>query len=201
MGWRAAAYAERYVAFTVNSHYLQAEKLIMNVTFTRNGERSYATIVVRNDSVVVRVPAYDRPTALPHDVAHLLTERGLSLRHGFWGSVAAGAMFPGMSHVSGRPRPRAEEHSRLVIKRAGDRLTEAEVLVGVMLQIANRGMENDWPRVSKLFASGWQPRRPSRGPIGHDEVKAVCVALREAEGRWRALPFGAEMAFEWGGAT
>lgn len=53
----------------------------MEVTFTRSGERSYTTIARRDDGVTLRVPAFDHPTWIPHDLAHRVIEQALGLHH------------------------------------------------------------------------------------------------------------------------
>jgi hypothetical protein len=113
----------------------------MEITFTRTGGRRYATQAVRDDGVSVQVPSYDRTAPLPHDLAHYVVERELGLKNGFWGCVAAGALFPGMTVISGRQRPQAAARSAAVIREAGQHGTEAEVLVGVLLGIVHDGLE------------------------------------------------------------
>src|SRR4051794_21602515 len=133
----------------------------MDVTFTRSGERKYTTIVKRNDGVMLQVQSHDRPTALPHDIMHFIVERRLQLRQGFWGCVAAGAMFPGMQVISGRLRPHAEARSQSLIKAAQESLSEAEVLVSRLLYITDNKLDSDWPAAQKCISSDWQPRHPS----------------------------------------
>lgn len=77
----------------------------MEITFTKTGARCYEVSARRDDKVVVRVGTPDRPKGLPHDMAHYLVERGLGIERGFWGAVAAGAVFEGMEVVSGRRPP------------------------------------------------------------------------------------------------
>jgi hypothetical protein len=169
----------------------------MHVTFARTAERGYATVAVRDDGVAVRVPSFDRPTGLPHDIAHLLVERELGLTQGFWGCVAKGAMFPGMAVVAGRHSPRAAVHSRAVIREAGQHGTEAEVLVGTLLHMAERGLDASWPAARAVLREMWAPAQPARGPLTEGEVQRVCTALRAAERRWRALPVGDSLHERW----
>lgn len=173
----------------------------MRITFTRTGARGYATLAVRDDGVAIKVPSFDRPTSLPHDIAHFVVERELELRQGFWGCVADGAMFPGMEIVSGHRSPRAGERSRSVIRAAGQHGTEAEVLVGTLLRIAEQRLDASWPVTRKVLRDMWAPARPARGPLAEEDVRRVCEALREAERQWRALGVGESLHVSWPAAA
>lgn len=169
----------------------------MEITFTKTDRRKYDVTVRRDDGLTLRVPSPDRPAALPHDLAHCLVEQGLKLARGFWGCVADGAVFSGMQVISGRRRPRAAEHSKAVIKAAGQQLTVAEIYVSVMLAVAHEEMERDWPRVCARLDEAWRPFRGQRKPVSAAEVLRVCDALRAAERQWLALPVGQSIAVSW----
>src|SRR5207249_535681 len=106
----------------------------------------------------------------PHDLAHYVVERELGLKRGFWGCVAAGAMFPGIQVRSGRRPPHAAARSQSLIREAGQHGTEAEVLVSVLLSIMREGLENNWPAARAVLSKEWKPSKPSRGPLGAEEV-------------------------------
>lgn len=169
----------------------------MEITFTRGSERTYATSVLRDDGVTLQVPSYDRTSLLPHDLAHYIVERELDLRHGFWGSIAAGALFPGMRVVSGRRPPHGAARSQTVIREAGQQGTEAEVLVGVFLGILHDDLEDKEPVAQARVNAAWKPRRPLRGPISAEEVRTVCQALRDVQKHWQALPVGQNLTVAW----
>jgi hypothetical protein len=169
----------------------------MKITFTRRGERTYTTTVLRDDGVLLEVPSYDRTHLLPHDLAHYVVERELGLQQGFWGCVAAGALFPGMKVISGRQPPHAAARSQSVIREAGQRGTEAEVLVGALLSIMHGGLEDNWPAARAVLDREWRPNKPSRGPLEAEEVKRVCTALRDAQQRFQALAIGESLTVSW----
>ena len=169
----------------------------MEITFTKAARRKYQVLVRRDDGVVLEVPSFDRPARLPHDIAHYVVESELCLGCGFWGLLAAGALYPGVSVVLGRSRPHAAERSRAVLKKAGQHPTEAEVLVAIMLGIAEEGIDEDRSAVSSRLNGAWQPRRPQRGPINHGDVERVCQRLREVESQWEALPVGESLTVRW----
>ena len=88
----------------------------MLLQLTRLDERRYETLITRSDGVQFRVKGVGHMRAIPHDLAHFAVERGLRLRRGFWGSVAAGAVFGSLTHVSGRRKPRAAARSQQLLK-------------------------------------------------------------------------------------
>ena len=61
------------------------------------------------------MPSYSRKYRVPHDLAHLVTERELLLATGVFGSLAAGAMFSNARVVSGRPRHDAAARSKRIL--------------------------------------------------------------------------------------
>lgn len=169
----------------------------MEITFTRTGEREYATTARREDGVLVQIPSHDRPATLPHDLAHLLVEQELGITQGFWGSVAAGALFGGMRVLSGRRPPRAEDRSRAVIRQAGQRLTEAEVLVGILLELACRGQEPEGAEVEAALRDAWAPTKGERVRVRREQAAQLCQALRTAQRQWLALAPGESVTLRW----
>jgi hypothetical protein len=176
---------------------MQNQRGAMNITFTRSGEHTYTTLALRDDGVMLAVPSFDRTFSLPHDLAHYVVERELGLKRGFWGCVAAGAMFPGIQVMAGRRPPHAAERSQSIIREAGQQGTEAEVLVSVLLRIMHEGLETHWPAARALLSREWKPNKPSRGPVGAEEAQRVCAALREAQQRWQALAVGESLTVSW----
>lgn len=169
----------------------------MKITFTRGSDRTYTTVAVRDDGVSLAVPNSDRMAPLPHDIGHYFVERELGLQWGFWGCVAAGALFPGIRVISGRQPPHAAERSRALIREAGQRGTEAEVWVGVLLGIVHDELDESGPVARERLAKLWTPPRPSRGPLSVEEARSVCAALRDVCEEWRALPVGGSIAVVW----
>lgn len=169
----------------------------MEITFTKTGARGYEVFARRDDGVVVRVGTPDRPEGLPHDLAHYLVERGLGIGRGFWGVVAAGAVFEGMEVVSGRRPPHARERSKAIIKAEHRQLATAELYVSVFQSVAREGKERDWAGVNARLDEAWRPFRWPRKAVTREGVLRVCEALREAEKEWRALPVGESITVSW----
>jgi hypothetical protein len=169
----------------------------LEITFAKKGLRDYQVVVRRDDGVLLNVQSFDRPIRLPHDMAHFVVENELRLEHGFWGMLAAGVLFSNIRVAAGRVRPRARERYRSVLKEAGQDPIEAEVLVSVMLNIADERADEDWRKVQTRLDEVWKPRKSQRGPINHDEVRRVCRELRIAEKQWRALSVGQSITVVW----
>ena len=169
----------------------------MEITFTKTGARSYEVFARRDDKVVMRIGTPDRPAGLPHDMAHYLVERGLGIERGFWGAVAAGAVFEGMEVVSGRTPPHAAARSKALIKAEYRQLATAELYVSVFQAIAREGRERDWAYVNACLDDVWRPFRGPRKAVTREGVLGVCGALREAEKEWRELPVGESITVSW----
>jgi hypothetical protein len=169
----------------------------MEITFTKTGARGYEVVARRDDKVVVRIGTPDRPEGLPHDMAHYLVERGLGIERGFWGAVAAGAVFKGVEVVSGRRPPHAAERSKAVIKAGYRQLATAELYVSVFQAVAREGKERDLAYVNARLDDVWRPFRWPRKAVTREGVLRVCEAMREAEKEWRELPVGGSVTVSW----
>ena len=123
----------------------------MELTFTKGPNRTYSTIALRDDGVLIHVSGSDRKFPLPHDIAHFIVEHGLGLRRGFWGRVARGGVFPGMKVLEGRLPPHSTERTRSILKEEEEQGVEAEVLVGVLLHVMHEGLEENWPAMSRVL--------------------------------------------------
>lgn len=169
------------------------ERLKMKVTFTRRENNAYATVAVRDDNVIVSIPAHDRPKIIPHDLAHLIVERELGLSSGFWGKVANGAMFDGMKILRGRQKPDARKHSRVVIKDEGKQLaTQAEVLVEAMVRIA---FSNANPEAE--LSEMWVPPKGGIIKWTPDLLSKICADLQEASKQWLDLQLDDSFEYFW----
>lgn len=169
----------------------------MDLHFHKRTKNAYITRVFRDDSVVLEVPGFDRKYQVPHDAAHYLIETRLELRQGFWGCVAAGAIFPGMHVISGRQPPHAAEKSKAVIKTAGQRLIEAETLVAGILEIAMNNIDARPQFAIEQMKRLWTLRSPSQPTIKPALVTEVCTSLREFQKRWQALPVEGTIQVSW----
>src|SRR3989442_12393403 len=118
---------------------------------TRTAEGQSTTHVRRGDGVTLELPSYAPLHRVPHDLAHFVIERAVGRTCGFWGSIADGAVFGGMQVVPRRRTARVEERSRQVMRGASSRVTEAEAVVGTVVEIYQRRLDRDWAAARALL--------------------------------------------------
>jgi hypothetical protein len=170
----------------------------MKLSVTRLDDHGrYATTIVRDDGVRFVLRGPDCTFAMPHDMAHYVVERALGLDHGFWGRVAAGGVFPGMSFIDGRRKPRAAERAKALVKANPDRLSEAEVLVRIFCET----IEEDHGEASSILTRRLKERRIPAGPatsrVGGAEIADIFERYRELRSRWANLPVGGSIELDW----
>ena len=164
----------------------------MEIIFTRSRDRWDQTIATRQDGVRVRIPVFGPLDPIPHDLAHYVVERELGLQDGFWGRVAAGALFGGMSVVDGRQKPHARERSRSLIAVNPYAIGFAEVVVGTVLHaVAGEALRPEALPVAS-------PVVPSRTRADRDALVARLRPVVEAMcARWREVPQGGTLRVVW----
>ena len=162
----------------------------MDILFIQSGHRRVETVVTRQDGVRLSVPVFGPLDPIPHDMAHYVIELELGLQNGFWGSVAAGALFEGMKILAGRQRPHAAERSRAVLAAHRQGIVVAEVLVDAALR-AVRGMRLD------------DAPLPIDSPLArtHADLNALVARLRPALDSmctsWLTIPPGGTLPVVW----
>lgn len=169
----------------------------MDLYFQKKSNGVYLTRVLRDDSVVLEVPGFDRKHPLPHDHVHYIVESKLNLHQGFWSCVAAGAIFPGMHVVEGRQPPHAAEKSRAIIKAAGGKLMETEMLVDECHRLSVQTTDPHWPSAVERLKRLWISRRPDQTAINETLLKDVCALIHELQHRWLALPVDSSIQLTW----
>ena len=178
-----------------NADRSSKERNGMLLVVTRLDERRYVSRITRHDGVSFLVKGTGHMFQLPHDLAHFAIESALQLSNGFWGSVAAGAVLPNMTHITGRRKPRAGERSTAVLKTNAAHLSEAEVLV----RIFNAAFEHKQSdgELRKLLADRRMPPENSIHQISDEQIAAVRAAWFVVEGKWRNLRVGDELQLNW----
>jgi hypothetical protein len=170
----------------------------MQLVFKRLDDRHYETLITRSDGVRYLVRGIGHMAAIPHDLAHFAIERALGIQRGFWGSVAEGAVFASLTHVSGRRRPHAAERSDQILKRNRDDLNATEILVGLFNQAMEEGLGPESPELRRrLQRYVWTP--PGREPrrFTEPEVESACAGWHEMLELWRNLEVGGSVELEW----
>lgn len=145
--------------------------------------------VVRDDGVKLSLRAPDRKFTPPHDLIHFVVEKGMHLQRGFWGSIAAGAMFSSVEVVEGRQKPKAKERSAEIIKANGQHLSEAEAIVGAFQTV----LHLKWPDEAALR------RRLKEGGrrLEHALVHSTWTRLISFRDEWTELAIGKSIHLEW----
>jgi hypothetical protein len=169
----------------------------MTVVFTKVNSHKYSSIATRDDGASLAIPGFGTSKPLPHDVVHLITEDELGVDYGFWGCVAAGAIYKGMVVVAGKVRHDSKKKSEEIIKGNGQKISEAEILAGIILIILREGIQDDWPKIQYVQKSAWQAASPSRPQMTHEEIKRICVRLERLSEQWHALPNGQTLELIW----
>jgi hypothetical protein len=170
----------------------------MEIKIEKLDARRSQSVVARDDKVTLRVPGFGPSEPLPHDLAHYVVEKELSLRRGFWGSVAEGAVFPGMEILAGRQRPHARERSHALCNANGRSLTEVEVIVGLLIDL----MKNKVPATSQ-FATKAVARCLSGGKDSELRTVDAASLQRIDEGlgamarRWADVKVGDALVVRW----
>jgi hypothetical protein len=167
----------------------------MRVVFPRLvvGSETHA-IVHRDDGVIYRVRGNGQRCGpdLPHDLVHFVVERALGITGGFWGSIAAGAVFSSMSHISGRRRPHAAAISKTIKREHSREIGYAELMVWLVEQIADNQDDTAIRRLTARALATLPPPYPEP-----DAIRPALTALHEAKARWQALRTGEELELTW----
>ena len=166
----------------------------MQITFRKTGERTLETVVLRDDRVGVQMRSSYGKLPLPHDLVHYVVEFELKLKHGFWGCIEEGALFPGMTVVSGRPPPDARKRSNAVIRAAYQQRNASEGLVEAFVAAAYA--VDPALRFAKLVSSDsrglWSPAL-----IDKDSRRRIVERLLIAQTRWQDLAIGESITLPW----
>lgn len=170
----------------------------MFMRLKRIDDRRYETLITRSDGVTFLVKGVGHMAAIPHDLAHFAIEQGLGITKGFWGSVADGAVFGSMAHVTGRRKPRAAERSKEILRANKGDLTATEILVGLFNQALEEGRGPESPILrDRLRRYIWTPPGQQPRQFSDSEVAAVCAGWWRMLDLWQQLPVGDTMELHW----
>jgi len=170
----------------------------MEVRFKRTGERRYAVIVAQGGATQRFDPAPGYDDDIPHDLVHYAVEAVLGLDDGVFGRAAqGGGTFIAMDGTGGDARAQAR------LRRKQRRREESmQTREGARQQMALS------ERLAALCDVAWRRRHgqradPSRSApalLSRDDVpriERVLQSLDTLAPRWRALPIGEELVFDW----
>lgn len=164
----------------------------MDMLFRQSGHRREPTLVTRRDGVRLHVPVFGKLDPLPHDLVHYVVECELNLRNGFWGSVAEGAIFEGMTVLDGRQPPHARERSRALMKAHHYAILFSEIMV----EMAVRALKGE--PLGRRPLPIESPLVPTRTVADRDALVArILPAMQAMWTRWQAVPLGESLLVVW----
>ncbi len=163
----------------------------MELHFINSEHRRIPTLVQRNDGVELSVPVFGPLAPIPNDLAHFVVESELRLQGGFWGSVAAGAVFPGMKIVAGRQRPHARERSEEIMK-----ANHREILLSEGLVAAALGIHEGTTSINELRPMVYAGKAFTR-EAQTDALARLRTPIEEMCARWAATPPGGTLTVTW----
>jgi hypothetical protein len=170
----------------------------MKLTVTRlDNHGHYETLITRDDGVHFHIKGVGYNFAIPHDIAHFVVEKALHLRHGFWGSVADGAVFSTMIHAGGRRKPKAAERSKELLKANARQLNEAEVLVRIFNDTIEQGHQESSAALRRRLKERLHPPGQQARDISQSEISEVFASYRLTLSEWQNLPIGGSMELFW----
>lgn len=171
----------------------------MLVSFKRTGHRRYA-VIVRAPGFPTRAadpaPGYDDD--IPHDLVHYVVEAELGLTSGVYGRAARGAgTFITAEALDSNPRQRAREQRKQRKReqglRTGDSKHELEMVTSERLAALS---DVAWRRNSGQRLDPMR-KAPEMKPEDAATLERIVARLDRLASRWRALPVGGELVFEW----
>ena len=168
----------------------------MLVTFRRlSDDGLHAVRIERDDGVVLAIESGNRKGFVPHDMVHFLGEQAFGIDDGFWGSIAAGALFQSVQVVEGKLRHDAVARSRALLKQNAEGLLLGEVIGGAPYEAVEHGL--DLETAYKHLVRGWGSIRTTPMPYDRPMLAAAIEAFADARRSWAAVPVGGDLPMVW----
>jgi hypothetical protein len=170
----------------------------MRVSFIHIEARRYTATAVRPDGISVAITGHGFAHRMPRDLAHFAVEEALDMRHGMWGSIAAGGLLPGVSVAEGQPLAAgAADKGRAVADAMAQSVTEARTLVAAFDEIVTQNLEGRWPQVDPALQVLTTRRGSRLAPLTKTDVSRVAVAWRALQARWDQVAVGETLQLDW----
>lgn len=170
----------------------------MRIRVSRTEERRYESSAVRADGLTVTISGQGFLHRLPRHLGHFAVEDALQLRHGFWGSVMAGALLPGVRIADGQtPARDVIEKSAAITESTAALVMDARGLVASFDEIIDRHLETRWPQVDPALQSLALRRGARLVPLTKTDVARVAAAWRDLDIRWSQVPVGGALEIDW----
>jgi hypothetical protein len=162
----------------------------MRILLTKISDSKHRLEIVRDDGSRESVELASRSFLL-HDLLHFAVETRAGLMASFWGMLAAGTTLAEMREgMSG-----ADPAIRSELMRSEAAVTEA--VVGVLTGVVQERADGAGAiaALARLFEA---QERALPGWLTAEFVDGVREHMRRLRGEWRAVPYGGEMALEFG---
>ena len=170
----------------------------MKLSVHRIEDRRYQTTVVRSDGLAVLLGGQGFAHGLPRHLAHFAVEDALELRHGLWGTLAAGALPPGARIAEGQQAPPgAIERGAAIVAATAQLVGEARALVAALDDIVDQRLEGRWPQVDPAFQRLSVHRGARLVLLTKTDVARVAATWRELQSRWDLVPVGGTLELDW----
>lgn len=179
----------------------------MRITFERFPAYADAySVIERDDGVVYAMAEFSRGgPKLPHDLRHFIVERELGISDGIWGSIAAGAVYTSMRHLSGRRSAYVTTKSTAVKKSQRDRIGRAELFANLVEAVAMLDQPSvpEIQRLTREKLACVPLSEPGQDPADLLNVPppavlaAAASALQVEASRWARLRVGEKLVYEW----
>ncbi len=168
----------------------------MKLRVCRTEDRRYETTATRSDGLTVTLSGQGFAHRLPRHLAHFAVEETLELRHGLWGSIAAGALPPG-ARITGQLPPGAIEKSAAITESTAQLVGEARALVAAFDEIIDQRVDDRRPQVDPSPQSLSMHRGARVVPLTKTDVSRVVTMWRDLKTRWDQVPVGGALELEW----
>lgn len=173
----------------------------VRIEFLKKETRRYESVLHRPDGIDVALEggSYNKlgsrhGTEVPHDLAHLIVEDELALRHGVWGVLVQGGMFRHARVIAGRQAPHATERGRAVVAGAGDRIMQAEMLTRAVCDVCASKIPAEPQAIKRTLGARWWS-----DTVTQVALDRACARLRTAADSWAQLAPGAALVATWPG--
>ena len=166
----------------------------MFIVFSKQKNRAYnyKVTVERSDRVRLQFHGVGKKFLVPHDLAHLIVESKLNMTQGFWGCVADGALFSGITIIEGRQKSHAKLKSQQIIKQAHQQLRLAECLVGAFNKIFTAKV--DLVQAQKRLAEISADIKPE---LSNSTILDVCSTFEAFKTNWQVVDVGESIELSW----
>ena len=169
----------------------------MDVTFTRLDRNQCRAEAVRADGATITTTTTAK-SGVPHDLEHLIVDRALGIKGGFWDCVWRGGEFRNLEVSTVRPRRRPRAHNRSIAAQFNPTSEGIGAWIGA---ISARLVATSWtppaplPRDGEIAALLARPYL--RASIDKAKLEVVLGELHRARATWLSLREGESMIYEW----